>query len=154
MKRQYYLAYGSNLNIGQMQFRCPAAEPVGKTLLTGYRLTFCGGNGSAVANIEPDNESIVPCALWRITAEDERALDGYEGFPYLYHKTTVRVPFGKRKISAMVYVMEDGHPVGMPGRGYLRTILEGYADFELDTFALAEAVRTSVAVHEPYGSSE
>jgi gamma-glutamylcyclotransferase (GGCT)/AIG2-like uncharacterized protein YtfP len=154
MKRQYYLAYGSNLNIRQMCRRCPTAKPVGKTLLEGYRLTFRGSSGSAVANIEPTGRSSVPGALWWITAEDERALDVYEGFPHLYHKITVRVPFGKCKVSAMVYVMNDGHHVGMPSTWYLRTILEGYENFKLDAAVLAEAVRTATVVSKPYNLPE
>jgi gamma-glutamylcyclotransferase (GGCT)/AIG2-like uncharacterized protein YtfP len=154
MQRKYYLAYGSNLNVRQMRFRCLWAKPVGKTLLEGYRLIFCGRDGSAVANIEPEQGASVPCALWRITAEDERALDSYEGFPQLYYKVTVRVPFGKRKISAMVYVMDNGHPIGMPSMGYLRTILDGYSDFEMDAAALAEAMMTASQANKPYDLSE
>ena len=33
-----YLAYGSNLHIGQMQRRCPTAEVLGTSTLHGYRL--------------------------------------------------------------------------------------------------------------------
>ena len=51
-----YLAYGSNLHIGQMQFRCRTAEVLGTSTLHGYRLVFNG-----VATIEPDSNSrVVP----------------------------------------------------------------------------------------------
>ena len=29
MEKRYYIAYGSNLNIGQMQWRCPDARIIG-----------------------------------------------------------------------------------------------------------------------------
>ena len=35
MKR-YYLAYGSNLNIAQMQFRCPDAVMAGTAVIPDY----------------------------------------------------------------------------------------------------------------------
>jgi gamma-glutamylcyclotransferase (GGCT)/AIG2-like uncharacterized protein YtfP len=154
MKRRYYLAYGSNLNIRQMQLRCPRAKPVGKTLLEGYRLTFRGGNGRAVANIEPESGSSVPCALWLITAKDEAALDCYEGFPHLYRKETVAVDFGGRRMRVMAYIMNGGHDFGFPGPNYLKTIIDGYGDFGLDPAALCEALRTAAVADEPYGLSE
>ena len=30
MEDRYYFAYGSNMNLEQMKYRCPAAEVVGK----------------------------------------------------------------------------------------------------------------------------
>ena len=50
MKESYYFAYGSNMNLDQMAYRCPAASVVEKVKLEGYRLTFCGrGKGCGVA---------------------------------------------------------------------------------------------------------
>jgi gamma-glutamylcyclotransferase (GGCT)/AIG2-like uncharacterized protein YtfP len=149
VKRRFYLAYGSNLNIEQMRFRCETAKPAGKTVLEGYRLTFRGGDGAAVANIEPEDGAVVPCGLWLISPEDEQSLDRYEGFPHLYRKETVKVCLGKRKLSVMAYVMNAGYPIGMPGMHYLCTIFDGYSDFELDDAALIEAVELSV-VREPH----
>jgi hypothetical protein len=37
-----YLAYGSNLNLEQMAYRCPNAKALGGTKLNGYRLLFRG----------------------------------------------------------------------------------------------------------------
>ena len=38
MKESYYFAYGSNMNLDQMAYRCPAASVVEKVKLEGYRL--------------------------------------------------------------------------------------------------------------------
>ena len=35
-----YLAYGSNMNIAQMEYRCPNAKLLGKTVLEGWLLMF------------------------------------------------------------------------------------------------------------------
>jgi len=145
MKKRYYLAYGSNLNIRQMQIRCPDAKPAGSVLLDGYELLFRGCNGSAVATIEPKDGGSVPCALWLITPKDEIALDRYEGFPHFYRKEMVLIQFGRRRMKVMVYVMNDGHALAMPGGGYLGTILDGYRDFRLDQSALNTALRVSAS---------
>ena len=42
-KERLYIAYGSNLNLLQMAFRCPTAEIAGKSELKGYELLFRGG---------------------------------------------------------------------------------------------------------------
>ena len=143
MTRRYYLAYGSNLNIRQMEMRCPTAKPVGTVVLEDFQLLFRGHKGSAVATIEPKAGGSVPCALWLITPRDEIALDCYEGFPHFYCKEMIPVQFGKRRMKVMVYVMNDGYALAMPGKGYLRTILDGYRDFDLDLTALGEALDIS-----------
>ena len=40
MKDRYYFAYGSNMNLEQMKYRCPAAEVVENVRLENYRLAF------------------------------------------------------------------------------------------------------------------
>ena len=82
MSRKFYLAYGSNLNVEQMKYRCPGAVMIGKTYLEDYRITFRGNSRSGVANIEPRKGSRVPVGIWSITQTDEKALDRYEGFPF------------------------------------------------------------------------
>jgi len=74
-----YAAYGSNMNIEQMEKRCPKAKVIGEGELLGYKLTFRGGRGG-VANVERSSQKRVPIVLWAITEECERALDRYEGY--------------------------------------------------------------------------
>ena len=45
-----YFAYGSNINLDQMSYRCPAAQVVGPVTLDGYELLF---RGSGVATSAP-----------------------------------------------------------------------------------------------------
>ena len=86
MPERLYFAYGSNINLDQMAFRCPAAEVVSPVTLNGYRLLFRG-----VATIAPDPVAQVKGLLWRLTPECERALDRYEGYPTYYEKQNVNV---------------------------------------------------------------
>jgi len=138
-KRTVYLAYGSNLNISQMTWRCPDAKPWGATVLQDYKLTFWGGCGSAVATIIPQEGSCVPVALWSITAKDEKALDVYEGWPRLYRKEYLKLKWGGRHVKAMVYIMNHG-AVNPPSKGYFHTIWDGYEDFGIPPEPLFNAL--------------
>ena len=73
MKREeerLYIAYGSNLNLTQMECRCPGASVVGTGEVKGYELLFRG-----VATIEPRENASVPVLLWKISPRNEKALD-------------------------------------------------------------------------------
>ena len=83
-KNRLYIAYGSNLNLPQMAFRCPTAKVVGTSEVKGYELLFRGGSRGAVATIEPLEGSSVPVLLWKIRPQDEIALDRYEGYPEMH----------------------------------------------------------------------
>ena len=62
-----YLAYGSNLNLGQMAHRCPDSKVAGKAELPGYRLLFRGGQHNAHATIEKSEGHTVPALLWKVS---------------------------------------------------------------------------------------
>lgn len=84
MNKKLYIAYGSNLNLGQMADRCPTAKVVGASELMDYRLLFRGAHAGAVATVEPYKGGSVPVLVWEIAPADEAALDRYEGWPFLY----------------------------------------------------------------------
>lgn len=137
---RYYIAYGSNLNLRQMQHRCPTAEVIGTTTLSNWRLRFRGGS-SAVATIERATGYKVPVLIWQLQPSDEKMLDRYEGYPYLYRKENLRVTVNGKRISAMVYIMnEANHSYGTPSTGYLATIFEGYEDSGFNLEVLRQAV--------------
>lgn len=143
-KERLYIAYGSNLNLEQMKHRCPTAEVVGKSTLSGWRLRFRGGAHSAVATIEQVKDCSVPVLVWRILPRDELALDRYEGFPFLYRKEMLRLTVDGKKVSTMVYIMnEAGHPYGVPSVGYYDTIFQGYQSAGFDTEILRQAAEDS-----------
>ncbi len=92
MKKRYYLAYGSNLNIRQMRMRCPSARIIGTAEIPDYELLFKGSQTGAYLTIEPKVGASVPVAVWSVTDEDEAALDRYEGFPTFYYKKEMQLP--------------------------------------------------------------
>jgi gamma-glutamylcyclotransferase (GGCT)/AIG2-like uncharacterized protein YtfP len=131
-----YVAYGSNLNIIQMGWRCPDAKVVGLGKIIDYKLTF-----RRVATIEPEEKKEVRVAVWDVQDSDEKALDIYEGYPSLYRKEMIDVLMDNGKtIKAMVYIMNNGKPA-MPSKSYLETIIRGYNDVGLDISYLTDGLQ-------------
>lgn len=139
-----YIAYGSNLNLPQMAYRCPTAKVVGTSEIKDYELLFRGGRQSAVATVEPLKGSSVPVLLWKLKERDLQALDRYEGYPSLYRKEILEVELKGKAVPAMVYIMNGGHPFGTPSDYYLGVITEGYQSAGFDTEFLEQAVEKSI----------
>lgn len=152
MAGQLYFAYGSNINLGQMEQRCPAARPVCPVILDGYELRFRGnGGGYGVATIAPKKGGHVAGLLWELTPACERALDYYEGYPHLYGKEPVTVrDRGGQPFTVMAYVMRERYwEPAMPSSSYYSGILEGYRENGLPVAWLKQAwERTVKEVHQ------
>lgn len=149
MEKRYYIAYGSNLNIRQMRMRCPGARIIGTSEIVDYELLFKGSRTGSYLTIEPKAGASVPVAVWSVTAEDEQALDRYEGFPAFYYKTEMKLPVrgirsGKvRMRNTFVYIMHEDRPVGIPNGYYVATCLEGYRSFQFQERFLYDAIDNS-----------
>ena len=140
MKTKLYLAYGSNLSLGQMAHRCPDSHVAGKAELPGYRLLFRGRPGNAHATIERCEESTVPVLLWKVSVRDEALLDRYEGYPYYYGKVQIPVELDGKTVSAMAYVMQPGFACNNPSSVYLHTVRDGYQAAGFDQAVLDQAL--------------
>ena len=140
MKTKLYLAYGSNLNLGQMAHRCPDSQVAGRAQLPGYHLLFRGRPGNAHATIEESEGRTVPVLLWKVSVRDEALLDRYEGYPYYYDKVQIPVELGGKTVSAMAYVMQPGFDLNKPSPSYLHTIREGYQAAGFDQAVLDQAL--------------
>ena len=139
-----YIAYGSNLNLPQMASRCPTARIVGKSEIKDYELLFRGGRRNSVATVEPLKGSCVPVLLWELKEKDLKVLDRYEGYPTLYRKEILDVELNGRTTPSMVYIMNDGSPLGSPSDYYLNVIMEGYKSAGFDTEFLEQAMEKSI----------
>ncbi len=133
-----YMAYGSNLNLGQMAHRCPTAKPIGTAMLKDWQLTF-----RRVATIEPQQGAETPVGIWEIGEKDERALDIYEGCPHLYRKEYLPVEINGKTEKVMVYIMNKGVP-DLPTESYYNTIKVGYYDVGLDPIYLENAIKDTI----------
>lgn len=141
MNERLYIAYGSNLNSGQMQYRCPTAHPTAKGWLHDHKLVFQGSPYGAHANVIPAEGHEVPVVIWEITAADEKALDRYEGVKGGYYtKEYMEIEVAGEMKKALIYIMTP-HGYGIPTDGYLDTIAQGYRDFNLPVTYLNEALK-------------
>ena len=133
-----YFAYGSNINLGQMEYRCPDACVVGPVALENYELLFRRGG---FATIAPKEGGKVHGLLWSLTPACEQSLDRYEGYPRFYDKRMVTVRDGLgRSLSAMVYIMDERFREPMlPTDSYYNGILEGYRQNGLPVTVLKQA---------------
>ena len=143
--KKYYLAYGSNLNVAQMRWRCPDARALGTATIEDYRLLFKGSKTGSYLTIEAKEGAQVPVAVWEVSDEDEKRLDRYEGFPTFYYKKELEITFTgiktgkKRKRKCFVYIMHEDRPIGIPSRSYVETCIEGYRDFGFNLKYLKDA---------------
>lgn len=120
MMMRLYFAYGSNMDSAQMEVRCPTAQLLGPAVLA-QSAFFINANG--VASVRPDAAKRVHGLVWRLEAEDERALDRYEGVSHrLYEKRVVPVTFRGESLQALIYVASETSP-GVPRAGYLEQVV-------------------------------
>lgn len=145
----YYGAYGSNMNLGQMKYRCPKSNVICNGVLVGWKLVF---------NIHADiiytgcKNDLVPVVIWNIHKSDWNALDMYEGYPRYYVKKNVEVILDNgREEQIVVYVMNENRKgISPPGRCYFGTILTGYEENGIDKKTLYNALEYSMCNSTKY----
>ena len=128
-----YFAYGSNLSLAQMRQRCTDAKPIRRCVLPGYRLVLRGA-----ADVEMCAGESVEGALYWVSEDDEKSLDGFEGVPSLY----VRRSFSVEEGTATFYQM-DPPRYKAPRDRYLETIRNGFVDWGIPFDTLERAILTA-----------
>ena len=152
MADRYYIAYGSNLSIEQMKIRTPDAVIVGTGMLKDWRLLF-----RRYATIKKCGGFQVPVLVWKISEQDEKNLDVYEGYPRFYTKRELKIAVKSLngddlgKLTAMVYIMTKkavkvrrNNP--LPNPYYYSVIDEGYSTFGFDDKILKNALNEAVSL--------
>lgn len=145
------LAYGSNLKWERMVQRCPDAEPIGSTVIPGYRLLFKQSLTGAYATIEQDANCCVPALVYKVSQADEARLDQFEGYPRYYYKREFFLPvrkldgrrFRKRK-QCMAYILHENRMLGEPDGSYFALIEDGYRRWSFDPAVLEKALGDSI----------
>jgi hypothetical protein len=143
----FYWAYGSNLSIKKMKERCPSAIKCARLSIPNAELVF---RGVADCSYREDPNSVLHGGLWYISLADERRLDAIEGVSgKFYLKRYLRLRIEGKEERAMYYTMAMTTGVFPPGDAYLKTIAQGYRDFNLPMEALDKALRDSWEKKEP-----
>lgn len=134
MERKYYFAYGSNMDLKQMKARCPGSKFIKVGILRWYEFVYDGYSSmrkGAVANIIKNFSETVYGALFEISEDDEKSLDGYEGYPYSYNKTIITVEDKKRnKYKALVY-LRNPEKKGRPPKEYKGIVVNAAKSLKL-----------------------
>lgn len=124
-----YFAYGSNLNPQQMLTRCPGAQPDRAATLAGWRFQI---TDRGVATVISDADHEVQGGLWWVTPEHLDALDIAEGVALgLYRRQSMVVFSAGEPVEAVLYI-ERSTQSGRARNGYMQTVREGAAFFQLD----------------------
>jgi hypothetical protein len=107
--------------------RCPHSILHSTGWLTGWRLTFGGeehGWDGSLSTIVQDPFEQVFVAVYDVTPEDERSLDGWEAADTgLYRKTKVRVQTLTGELVVWAYVL-DAYEGGLPSASYLGVLAD------------------------------
>ena len=143
-----YVAYGSNMNLEQMAFRCPKSKVVCNGELKGWKLVF---NVHADV-VKGEKHDSVPVVVWDIADKDWYRLDMYEGYPTYYIKETVNVILDNGEVAeAVVYVMANNRKgISPPYLDYFNCIKKGYIDNKIDVEYLYKALDYSLENETEY----
>lgn len=151
-KKQLYIAYGSNINLEQMKYRCPHSKIVGTSEIKDYELEFRG-----VATIVLSKGSTVPVLIWELDERDLPTLNHYEGYPRLYRQEKMSFELSGKTCTGMAYLMNYGK-LAPPSRQYYNTILQGYRESGLDEKYLQTALENALdienSVSDEFGDEE
>ena len=77
-----YFAFGSNMNLTQMAYRCPGSKFIKNETLHNWAFII---TNRGFANIVPEKNRVVRGCLWNLTKKDEETLDQYEGIDQGYY---------------------------------------------------------------------
>ena len=139
----YYAAYGSNINLKQMNYRCPNSKIVDTGYLVGWKLYF---NIYASVEYTGNKKDVVPVLVWEIADEDWEILDMYEGYPKYYTLATAKTKFSNGKIeTCIIYIMTDyrGEDYIQPSEEYIEKIVVGYLENGLNIKQIVKALEYS-----------
>lgn len=137
-KKQLYIAYGSNINLEQMAYRCPHSKVLGISEIKDFELEFRG-----VATIVPKENASVPVLIWELDERDLPVLNKYEGFPSFYRQEKMPFELNGKSYKGMAYLMNRG-TIFPPSPQYYNTILQGYQENGLDESYLETALENSI----------
>lgn len=112
--KQLYIAYGSNINLQQMAYRCPHSRVAGTSEIKDFELEFRG-----VATIVPKKGASVPVLIWEL---DDKEV---EGMAYLMNQGEIAPPSRQYYNTILQGYRENGLD-----KSYLQTALENSLQIE------------------------
>jgi gamma-glutamylcyclotransferase (GGCT)/AIG2-like uncharacterized protein YtfP len=125
-----YFAYGSNMDIDQMEDRCGEGsfELIGKGKLENYKFII---NGRGVATIVPSKDSVVYGLCFEVNDDCLKKLDCCEGHPRIYDRKKLKITTNKEELSTWIYIDSNNISVGKPRDNYLEKIIKAAKKFKI-----------------------
>jgi len=139
----FYFAYGMNTNRSSMTRRCPGAISFGHARLLDHEFRF-----SHHADVVVHPGESVDGVLWLIDQDHLADLDMLEGYPSYYDRVILPVLYQGNIVMAECYRMQPDNIEGVPSRGYLDMILEGYREYHIpndQVWAALDRIPTLIA---------
>jgi gamma-glutamylcyclotransferase (GGCT)/AIG2-like uncharacterized protein YtfP len=130
----YYFAYGSNLWFEQMKQRCPESMPITVATLYGWKLVFqeCPTNKNVAANILPGSkEDRVIGAIYSITEEDRKKLDGFEKLDLDYFHQYITITTNDQSYHCLTYQMSSEQAIKPPLLEYTKKLYKGFLNWDI-----------------------
>ncbi len=139
-RTMFHFAYGSNLDLLQMQLRCPNARFVSAARLDSYDICFprrSNIRNSATISIEESVGESVWGALYELAEADIRRLDDREGYNPVrsdrmmnrHNRRTLTVEcLDGRRVQAEVYVAVPMERPGLPSAQYIGYLVSSAAE--------------------------
>jgi gamma-glutamylcyclotransferase len=128
-----YFAYGSNMLSRRLIARTPSAVAVGTGFVEATRLVFDkvsrDGSGKADIEVSPDLEDRVYGVLFRISIDEEGALDRAEGSGY--RRGLFQVFMADETVAAHSYVATEKEPTRRPYHWYKELVVAGAVEHDL-----------------------
>ena len=140
----WYFAYASNMNRRQVEQRAGALAEEKVARLDNYELNFdkIARGGTGTANLVAAEGKTVYGVLYRVTEQQLKALDRFEGVPEHYRRSQVTVAEADgRKVAAQVYLARKVRKGLKPDRGYLARIVQGAEEHGLPADYIEELKR-------------
>lgn len=116
---RHYFAYASNMDRAHIAKLCPRAEALGLALLKDHQFFIAHGGYGSVAR---KRNAFVHGVLWRVSARDVAALDGYEAMDEGLYRHAPPVHWNGKLLRALVYIANDPRP-GHPRPQYREAVL-------------------------------
>lgn len=144
-----YFAYGSNLDVAQMQRRCPQASVIGVGRLLEYDLQFQYESqnwGGGVANIIGSPGGEVWGLVYLVDSICLDSLDVFEGAPTIYVRSVHSVMMGTERCESWAFHLAEKHPHVPPSRAYLELILTACRDLKFPNHYREAILRAAIPV--------
>ena len=130
----WYFAYASNMLRAQIKQRVGGAKEEKCARLDDYELNFdkVARAGTGAANITIVPGKVVWGVLYRLSEQQMKVLDRFEGVPAHYRRSEVNVIDTEgNKIAAQVYLARKVRKGLKPDRLYLQRIVQGAEEHNL-----------------------